>query len=257
MPKRSRTVAFGGSRSAKKRVKRRRVVPGLRLGRLAQRRANVRVSGMMGLEVKYADFAYAEAAVTAPTDSTGGEHNVNEGGLNVVAQGTGVSQRDGRKATFRNTLIKGYVAYPPSTAQATAARSFDVTIWVVLDKMHNASATGAQSEEIFEVPLASVGVANLQFRTLATTKRFQILAKKTLHFPAPTITGVSGSIVTSGDRKQFEMFINYKGGLVTQFQDTDAQIDSVIDNLVQVYAFCSSVTTVPVLSYVARSRFVG
>ena len=86
---------FIAGRKAKMRAQLRRVAPRgwilrNRLASAKQRRQNLRTAGFLGIEKKFYDTSLVDAALTAPTDCTGGEHDPSATSM-ISAPAGGVS----------------------------------------------------------------------------------------------------------------------------------------------------------------------
>ena len=76
------------------------------------RRRNIRTAGFLGIEHKFIDTSLVSSALTAPTDSTGGEHDpATVLCLNAVAQGDGEEQRDGKAYVIDQLYMNGFVQF--------------------------------------------------------------------------------------------------------------------------------------------------
>ncbi len=115
-------------------------------------------------ELKFHDVEADDAIIAA-----GG---VITASINLIAQGTGESERIGRKCTLRSIMWRGSVSLPEAETQGAPGDSERVRLILYLDKQCNGAAATALG--ILEV----VGVDN--YRNLANSGRFNILMDKTL-----------------------------------------------------------------------------
>ncbi len=211
----------------------------------------------MGIEVKFYDQKLIGAAITAPSDATGGEQDPSATLLmNTVVQGDGESQRDGRKITMRSIYIEGAVTIPVQTGQSAADAATTVFIALVMDKQTNGATIN--SEDVYVNPGANAATAPYPLRNLENTKRFRILATRKMSFATPQMTndtGATGGVIVGSSQQRFKIFkrlsaqVNYKGTTETVANITDVSLHLI--------AFASSVELVPSLSYISRLRFVG
>lgn len=106
----------------------------------------------------------------------------------VIPEGTGPSERVGRKCTIKQIFVKGQCRLTGSSVLADT--SDKVRIVMVLDKQHNGSASEATGSLILE------GDSVNSFRNLEETGRFKVLADKviTLSKAAGSTTGGFGSV---------------------------------------------------------------
>ncbi len=87
----------------------------------------------------------------------------------IIAQGTGQSQRIGRKVTIRKWMFQGHIILPKAT---DAALTYDmIRIMVVLDKQANGAALTGTDDFLS-------GSNHSDFRKLTETNRFRLLYDK-------------------------------------------------------------------------------
>ncbi len=114
------------------------------------------------MELKFHDLDVDDTAI----DTAG---TIVAASLNLIAQGTGESERIGRKCTIKSVFIRFEVRLPTQTAGATAS---DVArIIVYLDKQANGATASVT---------AILETANYQsFNNLTNRKRFRTLMDRT------------------------------------------------------------------------------
>lgn len=266
MPKRLFRPKRGGLRYQQ--YKRQRLMLQNRMGTpVSGRRArsvalrNMRTGGLLGIERKFLDVPFGATALTAPTNSAGGEippSGVVTGCYTAPALGDGPTNRDGNKIVVTSLTCKGVVTVAAQATQATADISGDVFICLVKDKQTN----GAQlnSEDVFTNPIAVAPSATNVFRNMSYMSRFQILAvkKKALRIPSlANDTGATGGIIQSGFHTPFTL--KWRGKMPVTFTtgSTTADIANVTDNSIQMVAFCSNADLAPNIQGNVRTRFVG
>ncbi len=141
--------------------KRRRTAPPFRRGR-------DRVGGFYGryagrnAELKFKDLDVDDAIV-----ATGGVLTTS---INLIAQGTGESERIGRKCTIRSIFWRGSISLPEGELQGAPGDAERFRLILYLDKQCNGAAATALGI------LETVGVDN--YRNLANSGRFDILYDK-------------------------------------------------------------------------------
>jgi len=102
----------------------------------------------------------------------------------VIPEGTGPSERVGRKCTIKQIFIKGELKMP---ADSTAVNTSDkVRVILVQDKQHNGSASEAAGSLILEGDNVNA------FRNLEETGRFKVLAERTITMSKPSGDATSG-----------------------------------------------------------------
>ena len=225
---RSRRRRFGLRRPFKRSFRRRgRYNPRRRTRRYVKGRS--RTGGYYGrypvggarAELKFFDDAGIANTITSLW-------TVHQTSINDIAQGTGESERVGRKITIRSVNCKGWMVAPSSSNfLLTAAR---VRLVLVQDKQCNGSVIA---------PLDVFETSNIDtYRNLANSGRFNILFDKTwnLNYKAAGGDGVTNATVATGqyfrfNRKVF-MPIEFDGptGGLTEIQSNNMAWMSISDS---------------------------
>lgn len=228
------------------------VRPAYRVGRMRRGR-NYRTGGFLGVEKKFYDTSLTQA--TLAVTATAAEHNPSATvSLNTVAQGDGESNRDGRQLSMDTITLKGAIEIPTGVDKTTVPLSCYCYVAIVLDKQTNGALLNSEDVFINEGGINSL-VGN-PFRNLQFIKRFSVLASKRIFIPAQTTQYDGTNIEWGGKHIPFTLNAKLKGMKVT-FKGTTAAISNIVDNGLNVIAYCTSVATAPVLSYKARLRFFG
>lgn len=224
---------------------------------------NTRISGLMGVEVKFFDNYRVGSPLTAPTSCTGGEHDpnvLNIGCLNAVPPGDGGNQRDGRVFRMKNITVKGQVRLGAQVGQTGPDNLPRVFIALVLDKQTN--GTQMNSEDCFVNPSATAVLAADPLLNLENSQRFRVL--KTMHIGPKDFAGSqamgdypAGSIAERGVTVPFTLFADLKNLAVNSVPSGGGSVGSVSDNSLHIIAFTNDVSSQPVLDYNSRLRFVG
>ena len=111
-----------------------------------RRSKNYRIGGFLGIEHKFYDTSLVAAALTAPGDASGGEHNPSATiCLNSVVQGNGESQRDGRNIVQKSLFIEGCIEVPAQINQTLLDTACNVMIAIVWDKQTNGALLSSES----------------------------------------------------------------------------------------------------------------
>ncbi len=219
-----------------------------------RRRSNARTGGFLGIEVKFYDTALVGATLTAPTDATAGEHNPSAT-LNfcTMAQGDGESQRDGRKALVKSVYVTGMISVAALINQTALKEQPVVYIALVHDKQTN----GAQivSEEVFANPAGSNITATSPLRNLQHSSRFTVLDRTTVILPQQEASYDGSNLELGGTMTPF--MLSWKGAMPITYDGTTSAVANITDNSIQLIAWCNTVGQIPLLSYNARTRFVG
>ncbi len=220
-----------------------------------RRSRNFRTGGFLGIELKFYDTSLSAAALTAPTDSTGGEHNPSATiALNTVVQGDGESNRDGKNIVMKKLHIQGTIDVPGQINQTIQDTAPIVYIAVVLDKQSNGALFA--TENVFKNTGANAKLAGAPMRNLQFIKRFQILKSRRIQLPQAVAVYDGTNIEQGGFQVPFEMHIEL-GGITTDYSNTTETIANITNNSLNIAAFCTSTGYAPTLSYNARLRFVG
>ncbi len=220
---------------------------------------NPRIGGFLGIEIKFYDQKLIDAALTAPTDATGGEHDPSSTiMLNTVVQGDGESQRDGRKITMRSIYVDGVINCAKQASQSSADNATGIFIALVLDTQTN----GVQfsSEDVFKNVGGNALTAATPLRNLQFTKRFKVLATRRFIIQDANIANATSfsadaGIIAGGKQKRFKIFKNLF--LETQFSGTTETVANIVDNSLHMIAWCTDTGMAPKISYASRLRFVG
>lgn len=205
MPKRK-----GYSRSSSSRGRRKLIIHGRgQVVKYTPRDRNAASRGFLNLEKKFKDKAFTDTDV-----SDGGQVF---GPLCAASQGSGDSERVGRKQFIHGLFIQGFVKLGPSQISADAQNW--VKIMLVQDNQTNGAAmTIAQF-------LAAPDIN--AYRNLENSQRFKVLLTRWVQIrPTASITaGVDGASSLYADTtERFSMAYNFKDPVTLTFNDTGAVI---------------------------------
>jgi len=171
-----------------------------------------------------------------------------------MVQGSGASQREGRKITNVSIEIEGNVYCAPQAGQATTDVPPTIKIALVLDTQTN----GAQlnSEDVFANPSGNAALASSCLRNMLYTKRFRVLKTLTISMPQVGVVAEGAAdIEQAGAAMPFKIF--RKLGFVTSFLANNGTIADITDNSLHLVAFANNTTMAPGLFYQARLRYRG
>ncbi len=223
-----------------------------------QRRRTFLSESRLGIELKFYDQKLLGAALTAPTDATGGEHDPSATVMmNTVVQGDGESNRDGRKITMKSIYVEGLVKTAKQATQSATDNQTLIFIALVLDTQCNGATIN--SEDVYVNPGASQVTAAGPLRNLKFTQRFKVLATRRFVIQNPAITndtGATGGVIQNGLTKRFKIFKNLNNTETTYSASTET-VANITDNCLHMVAWCSDTEMAPQMSYVSRLRFVG
>lgn len=235
----------------KGRKKKRRFTTGTMIRGLA----NVRTGGFLGIEVKFYDNDIAKTSVLAVANMAGLELDPASDGLNTVIQGDGEQNRDGRQMSMKSIFINGQIHTAAQTGVTPlAVASTVVVIYLILDTQTNGAALNSEDVLVNSGGQTWGGINAM--RNLQFTKRFKVLAKKTIVLVEPQCWGVTASGDCMATNTSFSMFAKL-GGMITNFSGTTEAIANITDNSIHLIGMTDNVTLVPQLSYNSRLRFEG
>ncbi len=220
-------------------------------------RRNSATMGFLGIETKFYDTNLNAAVITAPTDSTGGEHDPSASSMiSTPVRGDSEQNRDGKQIAIKNCTIKGVINVPTAELAGNSLTASKVYVALVLDTQTN----GAQlnSEDVYINKGATALMNSNLHKNLLFMNRFRILKTQTFDMTAQTLSHFAvDSFSYNGVTKCFNWFVPM-GGLKVSFNaGTTADVANVIDNSLHIIAFCTNVAGAPTLSYNSRIRFVG
>lgn len=221
----------------------------------AYRKRNQRTAGYLGIEKKFFDTSKV-AAVTATT-TTGAMHDpATVNCLNAMSEGSGESNREGRKISMHSLHLKGNVEITPQVNQTALDGACEVLIAVVCDKQTNAAQLTSQL--VYTNPSGSSVLNADLFRNLEYIDRFKVLKVFRCSFESPQAAYDGTNIETGGSSRPFSMNIDLKG-MKTLFKgdSTPSTVADIVDNSLHVLAFKSSNQYTVNCYYNARLRFVG
>lgn len=219
------------------------------------KRTNVRTGGFLGEELKFMDSWVLNTAFAASNDASAGEFDPVLGDcLNSIDEGSGQSQRDGRKALLKSVAIEGHIESDGLSDQDDMQKQAYFYIALVLDTQTN----GAQlsSEEVFKNVAGLADQAASPMRSLERFSRFKVL--KWLRIKAPIATAFNDAAATgsiAGYQIPFSMYV--KLNLPVTYVGTTGGIADISDNSIHVIGWTSIVTMAPKMTYAARVRFIG
>lgn len=207
---------------------------------IARKPLNLRTGGFLGKEVKFVDYG-RNGSVTNGTFSL---VDPTTSCLNAVAQGSGESERIGRKITSRSLHIRGSLALGSPTAQSQRVR-----VIVFKDCQTNGATTVGTS-----VIDGAVGVSPVinSFRNLENLSRFTILKDKTFIL-RPDIAFDGTAIVGNAPDLSFIWNFNLTGEV--SFDGPTADISDITDNAYHIMA--ASEAGGVSLIYTSRFRYLG
>jgi len=159
------------------------------------------------------ELKFHDVDLSAGSVSSTGELVPSTGTLHAIAQGTGESQRIGRKATLKYIGVR-YTAFLDSGTIPTATHD---TLRVILYHDKQCNGTAAAVTDILET-------ANYQsFNNLANKERFRILSDK-------THTLVSRAATTSYGEDAVDTQIHLKVNLPIEYSSTTGAIGEIRSN---------------------------
>lgn len=220
--------------------------------RRPRRRRNTRTGGFLGIEKKFYDTSLVGSALI--TAVAGSEHNPSATlNFTTIAQGDGESNRDGRKAVIKSVYVTGSFNAVPQANAVSADTQPTVCAYLVHDKQTNGAELAA--EDVFLNPSGDANAACSPLRNLQQSTRFRILDSVQIALPAPTLTYDGTNMEQGGINIPFKL--SWSGNMPIVYSGTTSDVANITDNSIQLVAFCTNTAIVPLITYNARTRFVG
>lgn len=216
---------------------------------------NMRQGGFVGQELKYFDTSNILDALVAPTDAAGGE--VDPGTLLTLCcpvQGSGATNRDGRRIVMKSIQLSGSIITAPNPDEADMPAQAQYFVALVQDTQTNAAQLS--SEDVFANPGANAATAANPFRDLERSTRFKVL--KSWYLKQPMLTSLNDAAATgsvSGSAVRFSYYS--KLSIPVEFVANAGTVADVQDNSLHLIAYTNSTGLAPSISYNCRVRFVG
>ncbi len=220
--------------------------------RRPRRRRNTRTGGFLGIEKKFYDTSLVGKALV--TSVASGEVNPSTTvNFTSIAQGDGESNRDGRKAVIKSVYVTGTFNAVPQVNAVSADTQPTVCAYLV----HDSQTNGAElnSEDVFLNPSADLNAATSVLRNLQFSSRFRILDSVQIALPAPTLTYDGTNMEQGGINIPFKL--SWSGNMPIVYSGTTAVVSNTTDNSIQMIAYCTNTAIAPLITYNARTRFVG
>ncbi len=216
---------------------------------------NLVTAGFLGIEKKFYDTALTAAALTAPTDAAGGEHDPSATSMiSTPIQGDGEENRDGKKIMIKSVQAKITLNVPVLANQILASTPVRVFVALVQDTQTN----GAQivSESVYKNQSGAAVQAVTPMRDLLSGNRFKVLKSQVVSMGAPQQTYDGTNMENSGISRTLDWFIKLE--MPVNFNSgTTASVANVVDNSIHVIAYADTTVGGPTIAYNSRIRFVG
>lgn len=193
-------------------------------------------------ETKYYDVSLPAAPLSYAYQWTGAEIDPTVGGLFCPAQGSGVSDREGRKAFIKRVRIRGLIGFNVVTGTAVSPIP-TVRVILYLDKQTNGAQ--AQSEQVMApATSADTALALCAFQNKDNFGRFQVLRDKTFESPKTVAVGTNAttsSLTMDIANTAFKFDYKFKKPLVVHFNQVNGgTIADVVDHSLHVIAMTGS-----------------
>lgn len=221
--------------------------------RAAARSRNLRSGGFLGKELKYKDAFYDAALIVGIPDSEADPLTLLC--INATAQGSGESERDGRRQFTKSVHVAGTIQW---TAQDTTTIGLSpfVVILLVLDRQTN--GTQLSTEDVLVHPANSDHDA-MAFNNLEHGHRFKVLRRIVVKMPASSSFWDGDSGHRQGHDQPFKLNYYWKKPLQTTYTAATAAIGSIVDNSIHVIAIQGQNAggSLGVMRYMSRCRFTS
>lgn len=198
---------------------------------------------LLGIEKKYIDYTFGATVIQAAW--AGAEMDPAANCLAAPTQGSGETQRDGRKITIKNIHVNGAV-YRDSGGVMTAQSTVHVAL--VLDTQTLKQQLSA--EDVYN----DANNVEFSYRDVDHLSRFKVLWSRrfVMGNDAGGWNGVALNV--AGDRKNFS--INKAVNIPVTFSAAAGSVADIEDNSLHIIAV-SSQGAIDYLAYESRIRFVG
>lgn len=219
---------------------------------------NKKPKWLLGMELKFLDCAWNGVTINTSTDGSGGELQPSSGCTDCIscpAQGTGESERDGRKYVIKSVWVSGTVNTTAAMDQADAFEQYGYFFALVLDTQCNGATVN--SEDVYTNPSTlATAMMPKPMRNLQNSKRFKILDCK---FVNPKgMYSFNDAAATGSVNVQVAptVNLNWKGNIKVETDGTTANVSSVTNSAIHVLAFRGG-GLVSTFDGKSRVRFMG
>ncbi len=220
---------------------------------------NPRTGGFLGIELKFLDTVWNGRVIAVSTDGASGELQPTSGPANCIsvpAQGTGESERDGRKYTIKSAWFSGVVTTTGTAGQALAIDVSGYFFAMVLDTQANAATI--TSENVYRNP-GDVGTNMLPqpLRNLQFSKRYRILDRQ--YVPVGGMYSLNDAAGTGSFSAMTapKVSLSWRGNILCDSVGTTSDVTSASDNAIHILAYAGQGQLTPVFRGKSRVRFVG
>lgn len=194
--------------------------------------------GPSGPELKFLDTSLSDSSVSINGDIAST--------VNAIAEGTGPSQRVGRKCTVHSVHWR-YEVRLPAYQGASAPNNNSIRVILYLDKQTN--GTAATASDILDTP----GIR--AFRNLANSGRFNILMDKIHNV---SYEGLGGDGTTNDTSEVIKNFtFNKKVNIPIEFNADTGALSEMRSNNMGVLLVSANGVVTPSFNSVFRIRFSG
>lgn len=204
---------------------------------------NYRTGGLQGVELKFYDLS----AFTQVWGINDNYHVPILAGISTPAQGTGASERIGRRFTTKSVNVNFKFTIGSSTNNVAPIKTNIFKIFLVLDKQTNkAPWVPATPTTVF-----SGGQNTPPFINMENIDRYRILKSKTLviepNNTSPQVPDVTGLYTNWSGNAQRTCNLYWRGHINTLCEpgNVSAGNTSTMDNMIYIVVWTNSTTTAP------------
>lgn len=217
---------------------------------------NVRKGGYMRQETKFVDTERSTALGSA---SSWTSLVIADDSLNQTTQGTGVSQRNGRRTWGKQLTLSGHVIFQHQSNASTAVAygngscSPYVRIVLFVDKQSNQAAPG------FNDIMTKTVVRSVGLRDLEHSDRYRVLADFKVHRKSIGAATEGTLNISTSEVVYFSKHVSLKN-MVTLYDGNGGTVADIVSNGINIMACPSTFTTSQVEHTVelnARYTFQG
>lgn len=214
-------------------------------------------SSMFQSEIKYFDSLLDDTAVATSMDWTGTE--LDPATLNTLfapTEGSGISNRVGRKVMVKGIRIRGILKYVNEINLTLGVEPTTIRLIMFMDQQTN--GTQAQGEQLMQPPAtADADLVTLSMMNLGSLGRFRVLKDTTLTVQNPNTTYDGTNIETNGLNRTFKWNVSFKNPIEINFNATNGgTVADIVDNSFHIIAAKGETTSNLILSYYCRTSYI-
>lgn len=218
---------------------------------------------MYNFEKKFYDFTLSDASLSAAAQAplkAGIGPDPGSSTIVDIVQGTGESQRIGRKCTITKIMLRlnfEFLTADDATLNMANTAHETVRFMIYWDKQCNGA--GISGTDMLETNVYN------SYRNLANVQRFQILYDKTWAWNTTAIAASSAAdqetttAITVNSKRvisDYQKHINLNVFIPVEFDNTDGQLTGIKSNNVGIFIWTKHGTRMQLTNSICRLRFI-